>query len=172
MDSESLKKRLRISIFQLDRECAEQPELYLMAGELAADARTEAEKAKVRYELAKAKVEEAIRLNPDQHTEISKITDSVIKALVTSDEIVQERQDDWIKARKDADDAQVLKDAFDQKRSMLKQEVDLWCTNYWEKSGMESVGGDKKKMDEKIEEEVKEGLVETKRRRRAERRIE
>jgi len=129
---EELNRDDDVSIDQsaLDVEWLDQPILMKRYGERAAKARLELDQAKDQLDFVKAKLEGQMRSDPDKFA-LPKVTDAVIKAalLIYSDCI--EAQDDYNKAKYDAEIARVAVAAIDQKKSALENLVKLHGQMYF-----------------------------------------
>jgi hypothetical protein len=122
--------RLKINVQELQRECSEQPVLYAEVGEEAVLARAQAKQAKLKLKVMQAETYDAIRKDPKAF-DLDKATDSAVTMAMTKVEKVVAAEQEAIEALAAAEQAEVLVSAFDQRRSMLKAEVDLYVNNYY-----------------------------------------
>jgi len=125
-----LKAKLVIHLGELHLDAQEQPKNACDAGELAAAAKAAAKRAKVALEETKATVQRDARANPAVHG-IDKTTEGAIAAAVTVNEEVLKAERELIDLQEEADMAESAANAFEHRRSMIKEEVNLWQNNYW-----------------------------------------
>ena len=125
-----LKARLTIHLQELHLDAQNQPKDACDAGELAAAAKAAAKRAKIELEETKATVQRDVRANPAMHG-IDKPTEGAIAAAVTISKEVKEAERALISLQEVADMAESVANAFEHRRSMLKEEVNLWQNNYW-----------------------------------------
>jgi hypothetical protein len=125
-----LKERLPIDPLQLERECMGQPALYTEAGELASTARAEAKQAKEHLEFTKAQLSAKIRGDTDKYV-VGKVTEaSIDSAIITHEEYVKAVAES-INASRLADDLSVLQTAVEQRKSMIRDLVQLFIHSYY-----------------------------------------
>lgn len=134
---EELKSKASIDINNLVDECAKQPYYYGCASCLAAEFQNAFRKAKAHFELTKAAVESEIRAHPEQYG-LSKVTDNAVANLVSQQTLVLEARDLMNEANSHMDLANVLVGIFEQKRSMLNNEVQLLSCNYIQSAPLSS----------------------------------
>ena len=125
-----LKAKLAIHLEDLHHDAQDQPQAACDAGEFAAAAKAAAKRTKVELEETKAKVQRDARTNSSKYG-IDKVTEGAIAAAVTIDAKVAEAERNLIDLQKAADDADAVANAFEHRRSMLKESVQLWLSNYW-----------------------------------------
>ena len=121
---DQLRQRARINRTQLELECSEQPHWFYQAGRLKAEAKAEASRCKVARDWTRANVETDIRKNPEAHG-LVKVTEASVQAAVTLDGRTQQAETDLIEAERVFHDLTALRDAWEQRRSMLSDEVDM-----------------------------------------------
>ena len=127
---EELKKGLSIDLEGLHRDAQEQPGLACDSAELGAEAKAEAKRAKLRLEEVKAAIQRTVRANPEA-AGIDKVTEASIAAAVTVSPEVMRVSREAIDAEEAAAKAEAVATAYDHRRSMIKNEVELWQANYW-----------------------------------------
>lgn len=120
---EDLRKLVQIDLTALDDECAKQPELFMEACDLAAEAKANAKAAKHNLEAVKGEV--GIKYRSGELKTDVKITETSIVSLVDAHEEVKQAKEELRLAEKEAYRCESLVNSFDQKRSMLNNEVDL-----------------------------------------------
>jgi hypothetical protein len=123
-----LLARLPINRLDLDRECAEQSVLFEEAAEYATNKKAEFRKAKIMLERIKAEQELWVRRNPDEQN--VKLSEATVAALVTVRPDVVKQQDIVLELERDAAGADYLLNAFDHRRSMLNDIVELIKIGY------------------------------------------
>ena len=171
MDVALWQERLKIDIHELHTNVAEQPSYCEEIGRLSAKAKAAAKRMKLDLDLMEAKLESNIRNNPDAYG-VAKVTENAIKAAIIQNEEISRAKRALIDDEQCSDEFQVLVNAFEHRRSMLNNEVQLWSTNYWgEKSG--KVSGDTKgtlvEKQEDDREKFREGAREQRRKKQEER---
>ena len=124
------KKRLAINIHDLHNDVATQPSYYADVAEVAAELKAEVQLAKSNLELAKAEINSDARKNPGKHG-LDKVTEGAIQTAVTLDEHVIEAQEAYALACHQHNMMEVLVTAFEHRRSMINNEVQLYSNNYW-----------------------------------------
>jgi len=127
-----LRLRLKIDKNSLDSDCAFQPELYDEAVQLASASQVKAKLAKLRCKELQAKKSVELRKG------MPKPTDTAVKDLVTADPEVHAAEEEQIIAEEEFSNCSGLLTAFDQRRSMLNNEVSLWETQYYNSGDIKS----------------------------------
>ena len=127
---ESLRNSLAIDINLLHENAQEQPDLADRAGQLVAEAKSEAKKAKMRLEIAEATTEKDVRLQPETYG-LTKVTESAIKSAVILHPDVISAKEELIENEKEAAMADAVYDAFQHRKSMLGIEAKLYIANYF-----------------------------------------
>ena len=125
-----LKAKLAIHLEGLHSDSQEQPTNACAAGELAAEAKADAKRAKIKLEEVKATTQRDVRANPGVHG-IDKPTEAAIAAAVTVNAAVAGAERTLIDTQEEADKAEAVANAFEHRKSMLASEVKLWLNNYW-----------------------------------------
>ena len=130
MTAQELKAGLPIRLEALHRDAQEQPHLACMAAEEAAERKAAARRAKLEYEEAVAKAQQAIRANPGMHG-IDKVTEKAVEVAVALEPSIHEASQLLLAAELEAGRAEALANAYEHRRAMLKLEAELWMANYW-----------------------------------------
>ena len=125
-----LKEQLAIHVESLHLDARGQPQLAEQAGELAAEAKAAAKRARLEADEVKADVQRDTRARPEAHG-IDKITEGAVAAAVTTDAAVREIERAAIGAQEAADKAEAVANAYEHRRSMIKIEAELWLANYF-----------------------------------------
>lgn len=121
---------LKIDIYRLEQECAENPQQLFDSGNAYVDANYEYSKIKLRKEQLEASLSMQIRKDPKSFG-LDKVTENAIAEAVTNHSDMIKAKNDEVEAYYGMEKAKVLRDAISQKSSLLKQEVSLWVTNYY-----------------------------------------
>ena len=124
------KERLAINIYDLHNDVATQPSYYADVAEVAAELKAEVQAAKSNLELVKAEINSDVRANPGQYN-LDKVTEGAIQTAVTLSGRVKEADAVYALACRQHDMIQVLVTAFEHRRSMINNEVQLYINNYW-----------------------------------------
>jgi len=122
--------KLYIDLNNLHEECSRQPVNYARLGVLVSHLRAEAKAAKDRYYGKRAELAIGVRSGKVLF-EAGRITDAAIESFLDAEEGVRAAKQEMIDAEERADAAGIVLDAFDQRRTMLKAEVDLWVGRYF-----------------------------------------
>ncbi len=123
-----LKAFLHIDVNALEQDCANHSVLFLEASEVVADLKTQLGVAKLNLE----QVQSATELEIREKYKGEKITEKTIASLVTMETKVQEKQQDIFDLEVHYYKWNNLMSAFDQRRSMLSNEVSLYTSNYFQ----------------------------------------
>ncbi len=125
-----LRRKLSININRLQDDAMRHPDLVCRAGELAAELKAQAKRKKLEVEEVKAVTDRAVRADHENYG-IDKLTERAVESAVTLDQDVILAKKESVEADLNADMAGVLHQAFEHRKSMLKNEVDLYLSNYW-----------------------------------------
>lgn len=143
-----LSGKLRINLRNLDNECAEQANNYGTAAREYADAMSEMRRAKLKRDRERAALELKVRANPDTYG-IGKVTDSAVQACVAGDANVRQLEDAALDAENLATRWEGLLNAWEQRRSMLNNEVRLYSGEYY--GDPDAGGGERERRREALE---------------------
>lgn len=130
MTFDDLRAKLAIDLDALHQNAEEQPSLAEDAGELAAETKAKARRAKLAVEEGKAVAERKVRATPEKFG-ITKATEAAIASAVVVHDIVKEAQREYISTSEEADRHDALANAFEHRKAMLKLEGKLYGDNYW-----------------------------------------
>lgn len=125
---EDFVKDVKINRFKLAEECEQHSSLYQYYADLLADARTKVDSSKDRLNVVEAKLELDIRTNPPENL---KITDSVVKALVQSDEKVEKQKEDLREAKRGLYHLEVAVTSLEHRKRQLDNLVQLLIAGYY-----------------------------------------
>ena len=136
----SLREDLGIDRDNLDRECTLQPQLYekighevVLSGRLAKD-------AKVLWDEKEAEVQLAIRKNPSAYG-LEKCTESTVAAALTLDDSVKKFKRGYLQADEEHQALKILLEAMSQRKSMIRDIVDLFVHNYYTVQSLSTPSG-------------------------------
>jgi len=149
----SFKNRLPINKFNLEDECQNQCVLYNEVSQLASDFKSEARKAKEKHDYIFNKVQFDIRKNPTNYG-IDKITESVITTVATINEEVINAKQEWLMAEEVASAFITLVNSVEQRKSMLRDLVQLFVFGYYNNYNTKPVGTDN--LGEALEKVIRE----------------
>ena len=129
-DSRTWHNRLAINLQNLHRDIAEHPAYYAEIAEIGAEAKAAMHAAKANKDVIDAEVASEIRSNPEKFG-LTKVTEASIKEALTMDSRVRSAQSMFLGAQENSEMIAVLVNAFEHRRSMLNNEVQLYIANYW-----------------------------------------
>lgn len=124
-----LPKEVMVDKHDLDDECAAQAGVYVRWAERAARARDERDRKDHELRQHEAYLDQQLR--EDAKDEKPKPTESAIKARMVLEESHQRLQDAVFDARMVSAFCDSAKQAFEQRRSMLKYLCELWLGEYY-----------------------------------------
>lgn len=127
---ETFKDELAIDPNALDVECIEQPEKFFRVAEQAAEAKREVDRCKLALEVTEAELDNDIRANPAKYG-ISKVTENSLKAALKVTEAYQKAAEALSNAKYENDMLQSATSAWDQRKRMLENLVDLFGKQYF-----------------------------------------
>lgn len=123
---------LRIDPNALDVEWLEQPMLFMRYAEELAYARRSMDRKKEKLDVVRAEVDNMVRKNPNEFFEPdTKVTNSAIDAIVVTDELYKEANDELIEARLEVDLLTGAVRAMDQRKNALENLVRLLGQSYF-----------------------------------------
>lgn len=127
---EGIKSRLRIDENNLVRECSLQPLLYEEISSLAALARSEANRKKEDVETFRAKLNIAIRDNPEKYVS-GKVTEGAISNTIESNEELIVAKNEYLDALEISGALDSMLRTVEQRKSMLRDLVQLFVFQYY-----------------------------------------
>ena len=154
-DPDSFRKDKEIDPTQLDVECVRQASRTHYWAEAAIDASFEEEQAKFQYDLIGAKLDIAIRNDPEKFG-MNKVTEAGVKAAIQLHPDLQASYNTWMAARKLTKRLNAAVKAMDDKKRMLQGLITLHGQQYFAgpdvprdllASWMESQEGSEKKVN-------------------------
>jgi hypothetical protein len=128
--ADDYKKDLEIDKFSLDIEFAHQPLKFTKWAEKWADAILQRDNAKQQRDITVAKKAKEIREYPDAFG-IEKLTEGAIQNNLPLQKEVQEAEQKVIDTQYNVNVLSIVKEAFDQRKSMLEWEGRLFLANYF-----------------------------------------
>jgi len=166
MEKTEWKERTKVDKYRLDDACESQAESFLdVVEENYVKALTEKLKAERLVKEVEATIDLEIRSDTDKFSNYRKggkddLSDKAISSIVTKNPLVKAAHRKLIAARGELELWQGRKDAFEQRRSMIKYLVILWSGQYYKELNLNSdvVRGAKlmRSSDDKLYDEVKE----------------
>jgi len=132
------EKLIPIDIHNLHNQCAEQPSLCLDVGRALAIKKSELKRMKLSLRANRAELELDIREHPSNYQGCTfsskgeaKITEGNIKAILDSDRELIKQERACYDLEKEVEELQVLYETVNQRKSMLKAEVELYVSEYF-----------------------------------------
>jgi len=123
---------LLIDKHNLDNECSEQAFKYMTWAKCSAEAGKR--KARLEHELDKARgrVDHRIRKNPEEYgLDPGNVKEKSISYAIDQDEEVEQILEEYDDAVYEASNANSMKNAFDQRKVMLRVVAELWLGEYY-----------------------------------------
>jgi len=139
---------LSIDGFSLEEECANQPVLYDIIATEYSHIYCFVQRVKVQLEEIRAEIGQKIRIDPDAFG-LSKITESSLNELITIDKDVVETKRVLNDAIELSMEVKGLLDAYEHRRSMLSNEVQLRLSGLGSKMSDVKTDNYEKKVEEK-----------------------
>jgi len=152
------KKDLEIDKFNLDEECENQPRKFAKWAEKYIETKKERDKIKQKIKVKRAEVEKNIRYTPEDYGLNGKITEAMVKAEVELHREVQELENELIEKNYEVGILEVAKEAFQDRKKELENEIGLYIGNYWSTPNPKIVESIKKEIEDKTENEQKTKL--------------
>jgi len=135
MTVDELKHAITIDVNALVDECAIQPYYYAVVGKMLADAKIALKVLVNEAELQRCVVESEIRNNPSEF-DVGKVTEKSVATAVAVNKNVLLSKASLVKAEADMHAAQVLSNAFEQRKAMLKGEVELFTNQLYNETNI------------------------------------
>ncbi len=132
---DDLKKATVIDVNELVFECAVQPSLYAAVARMSIKAKTDQGLVVSELDLTKATVGSAMRKDPESF-KIPKVTDKSIAEALDTNNIVLAAKEKLIDANEQVQAASVLVGVFEQRKAMIKCEVDLFTTKLYNETSI------------------------------------
>jgi len=128
-------EQIKIDKYALDISVAEQPQLFVNCAGLSATASKLRDFLEKVYEEEKAEMDLAVRSNPQgfdlEPDTKGKLMETAIKSKVILDTRVAESYHNFIEGKEYAKLLNGVVNAFDQRKTMLRLEGDLWLGEYY-----------------------------------------
>lgn len=130
--NKDIRKYIKIDKYKLEREAANQSELFLYYAEQLPKLYKRKQKAKDKLEEVQSEIADKIRSNTNRYfSDDQRITDKAINDKVTIHPKVKRTKEKVIEAEVKFQRASNRVKAFDQRRSMIKYMVELYRDQYW-----------------------------------------
>ena len=130
MDTDLWHDRLAINLQNLHLDVAEHAVFYAEIASEGAELKAVAARWKINLDIARAEASAEIRANPAQFG-LEKTTEAAIQAALTTHADVLKAQDAYLDAQSEYDEVSAIVTAFEHRRSMLNNEVQLHGADYW-----------------------------------------
>jgi len=124
---EEVESRLKIDIYNLEKECAEHPELYYNVAVLNSSISFGLSNAELLVKEVKAEIATDIRQNPKSYG-IEKLTESQIIEQTDITNEAQEAREIRLDFQRLKNEADGLLNAFEHRRSMINNETQLYLS--------------------------------------------
>lgn len=128
-----LEDAIRINEHALEDECKEQPHLFYEVAKELAFAVSDRDAAKTFLTTAKAEADGRARNRLERNGE--KVTEKSVEALIPFDDAVVEAQNNFLNRNADVGKLTALKEAFEQRKDMLKNLTTLYVASYYGEVG-------------------------------------
>ena len=148
MEIDELKSLLKIDRFKLEEELIKQPSLFFDIAVKCADKISERDKLKEEKDRVWAK--EYLKNKSIPGPDGKYPTDATSKALTDASDEYSDAINEYFQAKEDADILYSLREAFQERATMLRELCSLWTTGYYQDMSIN-------KSDEKIN-EIKERM--------------
>ena len=146
--------RLAINLQNLHQDVANHAVLYAEIAGTGAELKASAHQAKSQLDLAKAEMSAAIRAQPEKYG-VPKVTEASIQAALVVNDRVREAEQEYLDAQCEYESVSVIVTAFEHRRSMLNNEVQLHAADYWGTTQSVPVGSNDDLRDERVKEIIK-----------------
>ena len=155
------REDLKIDQSELDECCLRQPILFDHYVQDLASFCKNRDEIKVAMERFSANLDGVIR--EAASAEGKKITETMIQNEITRNLQYADLQQKYVNICSDVKEAEVIRDAFNQRREMLKLLVELYISGYWSSVETKIVGEKrtealKNKLEQKMKEDKKSGI--------------
>lgn len=127
----TMREELEIDQYSLDKEWVNQPIRFSKYALKHVETLYEKDKKIKQLELKKATLDSEVRTNPDILGLSTKVTEGSIKSHIDASEEVVQLEKEVLELKKKVNILAVVREAFDQRRSALENEVKLWLGQYY-----------------------------------------
>jgi len=127
----SYQDELHIDKYNLDNECATQPSLFMKYAEEFAEKKKQRQLRETELKRIEAEADANVRKNPSEYGLEDNPKEKAIAYAVANDPKVIEAANAFIEARKQSSIADAAKNAFEQRKIMLRVLGDLWLGEYY-----------------------------------------
>jgi hypothetical protein len=127
----SFIEEIEIDKFSLDKECATNGEKVIYWGSKWAEANALREEAKKRLDEVRANLDLSIRENPESFGVVTKLTETMIEQLIKRHSEYKKAYEDYISAKRVAEELNMVKEAFLQRKDLLLAEIRLFLADYY-----------------------------------------
>src|SRR3990167_575332 len=155
------REDLKIDQSELDECCLKQPVLFDYYVQNLASLSKNRDEIKLAVEQTSARLDGIIR--EAASAEGKKLTEAMVQNEITRNLQYADLQQKYVNICSDVKEAEVIRDAFNQRREMLKLLVELYISGYWSSVETKIVGEKrtealKNKLEQKMKEDKKSGI--------------
>ncbi len=154
MDNELWHGRLSINLQTLHLDVAKHAVFYAEIASLGAELKVEAYRLKANLEIVRAEASAEIRANPSRFG-LEKTTEAAIQAALTTHADVIDALNEYQEAQREYDGVSAIVTAFEHRRSMLNNEVQLHAADYWGTTQCVAIGDTEAIKEELVKEIIK-----------------
>lgn len=151
MDNELWHDRLGINLQNLHLDVAEHAVFYAEIASEGAELKAEVHRLKATLEIVRAEASAEIRVNPAEFG-LDKITEAAVQAALNTHAAVIDAQDEYLSAQREYDEVSAVVTAFEHRRSMLNNEVQLHAADYWGTTQCAAIGDTDALREERVKE--------------------
>lgn len=149
------KEDLKIDEHNLDEECLKQPVLFEMYSQKLTPLYKLRDSIKLETEQFSAKLDGVVRESAS--AEGKKLTEAMVQNEIARNSQYMDLQQKYLKVCAEIKENEVIRDAFQQRRDMLKLLVELYISGYWSTIEPKIL---KQNRTETIKEKLKEKMLE------------
>jgi len=151
------KEDLKIDQFALDECCLKQPVLFDQYAQTVASLSKYRDELKLALDQTSARLDGIIRETAS--VEGKKVTEAIVSNEITRNLQYADLQQKYLNTCAEVEEAKVIKEAFQQRRDMLKLLVELYISGYWASVETKII---KQKGTEGIEKRLREKMLQDK----------
>jgi hypothetical protein len=152
------REKLAINRDELELECQNQPLIYEEIGQEVTKAYRLSKDAKADYDCIVGSTMLAIRKNPGAYG-LDKLTESTVNAAVTTDEQVKKSKAEMHQKEEEFKALQILQEACQQRKSSIRDLVDMWVHNYYSSQTLSSPSNRVNSTDDLPNSSVDEAII-------------
>jgi len=150
---EGIKNRMSINQHDLVEECKKQPAFYMEVTSEVSSLKSDAKKAKAFFDYTKADLETKIRLNPDNY-DLPKATADAVAAKVITQKEYRDAISDMHDKESMAESLGAVVIALEQRKSMIRDMVQLFVYDYHQTKMEANMGAAGKKVGDQEQQDI------------------